>query len=73
VIDGKQRLESILMFMGSMRGRYEARAQLSEDGAPERVDWPLLKRRRLQHRSAPPNFMLHIAANVAAGFSSTLL
>src|SRR5947208_17143238 len=38
VIDGKQRVESILMFMGAMRGRYEARAQLSEDGAPENVD-----------------------------------
>jgi uncharacterized protein with ParB-like and HNH nuclease domain len=34
VIDGKQRLESIFMFMGAMRGRYEARAQLSDDGAP---------------------------------------
>lgn len=50
VIDGKQRLESILMFMVAMRGRYAARAQLSEDGAPERVDWSVLKRRRLQHR-----------------------
>lgn len=50
VIDGKQRLESILMFMGAMRGRYETRTQLSEDGVRERVDWQLLKRRRLQHR-----------------------
>ncbi len=49
VIDGKQRLESIFMFMGAMRGRFEARAQLSDDAAPERVDWPLLKRRKLQH------------------------
>ncbi len=50
VIDGKQRLESILMFMGVVRGRYLTRAQLSEDGAPEHVDYHLLKRRKLQHR-----------------------
>src|ERR1700761_4832362 len=28
VIDGKQRLESILMFTGAMRGRFSARAHL---------------------------------------------
>jgi hypothetical protein len=48
VIDGKQRLESIFMFMGAMRGRYETFTQLSEDGVRERVDWRLLKRRQLQ-------------------------
>ena len=50
VIDGKQRLESIFMFIGAMRGRFEARAQLTDDGASEWVNWPLLKRRGLQPR-----------------------
>jgi hypothetical protein len=51
VIDGKQRLESIFMFMGTIRGhRYGTRTQLSEDGNCEYVDWKLLNRRRLQHR-----------------------
>ena len=49
VIDGKQRLESILMFMGSMRGRFETRAQLPNSDSIEYVDWSLLKRRHLQH------------------------
>src|SRR5437016_11477831 len=30
VIDGKQRLESIFMFTGAMRGRFAARAQLPD-------------------------------------------
>lgn len=51
VIDGKQRLESIFMYTGAMRGqRYSARAQLSDDGLPEKVDWLMLKRRHMQSR-----------------------
>ncbi|WP_177324809.1 GmrSD restriction endonuclease domain-containing protein [Reyranella massiliensis] len=51
VIDGKQRLESIFMYTGAIRGqRYEARAQLSDDSSPEKVDWSMLKRRRMQSR-----------------------
>jgi len=50
VIDGKQRLESIFMFMGIMRGMFEAKTQLSEKESVESVDWTLLKRRELQHR-----------------------
>jgi uncharacterized protein with ParB-like and HNH nuclease domain len=49
VIDGKQRLESILMFMGSMRGRFDTRTQLLNADSIEWVNWPLLKRRHLQH------------------------
>ncbi len=49
VIDGKQRLESILMFTGAMRGRFSARALLPKTDMEEIVSWPLLKRRGLQH------------------------
>lgn len=51
VIDGKQRIEAILMFMGVMRGnRYWAKAQLSGDGAEDWIDWNTLRRKKLQHR-----------------------
>lgn len=49
VIDGKQRIESILMFIGKMRGRFYARTQLPGNDAVEWVNWQLLKRRGLQH------------------------
>lgn len=49
VIDGKQRLESILMFMGAMRGQFETRTQLPNSDSVERIGWRLLKRRGLQH------------------------
>jgi 5-methylcytosine-specific restriction endonuclease McrA len=49
VIDGKQRIESILMFIGEMRGRFSTRVQLPGKERPEDVDWGTLKRRRLQH------------------------
>jgi len=48
VIDGKQRLESIFMFMGAMRGRFSTRTHLPEADSVELVDWSLLKRRGLQ-------------------------
>lgn len=50
VIDGKQRLESIFMFMGTMRGRFRTRTQLPESESVEWVDWALLRRKGLQHR-----------------------
>jgi len=49
VIDGKQRLESIFMFMGVKRGRFPTRTQLPESESVEWVDWSLLKRKGLQH------------------------
>lgn len=49
VIDGKQRLESIFMFMGTMRGRFKTRTQLPDADSVEFVDWTLLKRKSLQH------------------------
>lgn len=49
VIDGKQRLESIFMFIGAMRGRYRTRTQLPGTDSVDWVDWSLLKRKSLQN------------------------
>ncbi len=50
VIDGKQRIESVLMFMGTIRGsRFAARCQLPSEESPSLVDWKHLKARGLQH------------------------
>lgn len=49
VIDGKQRLESILMFIGKMRGGFRAEAQLPGSEAIDLVSWAMLKRKSLQH------------------------
>ncbi len=48
VIDGKQRLESILMFMGEMRGRFWVRTQLPNTEEIEWIDWRRLCKRKLQ-------------------------
>lgn len=48
VIDGKQRLESIFMFMGVMRGRFSARTNLPGSESAELVNWNQLKRKNLQ-------------------------
>lgn len=50
VIDGKQRLESIFKFIGTMRGQFRAKMQLPETESAEWVTWPILKRKELQHR-----------------------
>ena len=50
VIDGKQRLESIFMFSGIMRGRFQTRSQLPDSEQTEWIDWSFLKRKRSQHR-----------------------
>jgi hypothetical protein len=49
VIDGKQRLESILMFTGEMRGRFETKVLLPDAETAEWIDWRWLKRRGKQH------------------------
>jgi 5-methylcytosine-specific restriction endonuclease McrA len=49
VIDGKQRIESILMFMRVMRGGYETKTQLPGKDETETIDWNRLKKRHLQH------------------------
>jgi hypothetical protein len=50
VIDGKQRIESILMFMGAIRGnRFWARVQLPGEEEKDWVDWNTLRRMRKQN------------------------
>jgi 5-methylcytosine-specific restriction endonuclease McrA len=49
VIDGKQRIESILMFTGDMRGRYWLKTQLPGHEETEWIDWKRLCKLRLQH------------------------
>ncbi|MEK7747770.1 MAG: DUF262 domain-containing protein, partial [Nitrospirota bacterium] len=49
VIDGKQRIESILMFMGEMRGIYSLKTQLPSSEESEQVDYKKLCKRKLQH------------------------
>ena len=48
VIDGKQRLESIFMFMGLKQGRFATRIQLPDAEQPELIDWTTLKRKGRQ-------------------------
>jgi hypothetical protein len=50
VIDGKQRIESILRFMGLIRGhRFSVKLRFSGDEGPELYDWRKIRRKRLQH------------------------
>jgi hypothetical protein len=50
VIDGKQRIESVLMFTGAMRGnRFRARTRLPGDERPDWLDWNTIKRKKLQY------------------------
>jgi hypothetical protein len=50
VIDGKQRLETFLMFMGLIRGnQFEAKVQLPNKEEREWVDWRALQRKAKQH------------------------
>lgn len=49
VIDGKQRIESVLMFMGAIRGKFKARVQLPGSDTAELVDWQKLNRKKAQH------------------------
>src|SRR5260370_19569449 len=49
VIDGKQRLESILMFVGKMRGRFPTHVQMPGADSKEWINWNDLKRSRRQH------------------------
>ena len=51
VIDGKQRIESILMFMGIIkRHRFSTMSQLSDENEKETIDWKLLCKRKWQHK-----------------------
>ena len=49
VIDGKQRIETILMFMGLLRGkRFRAKVQMSDDEELTWITWDSLRRRQQQ-------------------------
>lgn len=49
VIDGKQRLETILMFIGEMRGnRFTVKTQLDENDEVTHIDWRYLQRKGRQ-------------------------
>lgn len=49
VIDGKQRLESILMFTGEMRGRFETKVMLPDWDHADWIDWRWLRRKGKHH------------------------
>jgi hypothetical protein len=50
VIDGKQRIESILMFTGAMRGRrFQTKSRLPDQEQPNWLDWNMIKRRKFQY------------------------
>lgn len=49
VIDGKQRIESLLMYMGVLRGRFAAPLRLPHWERAEQVDWTRLRRLKEQH------------------------
>lgn len=50
VIDGKQRIESILMFTGAMRGnRFQTKSLLPDQEQLEWLDWNTIKRKKLQY------------------------
>lgn len=50
VIDGKQRIETILMFIGAMRGnRFWTKSRLPDDERPDWIDWNIIRRKKLQY------------------------
>jgi Protein of unknown function DUF262/HNH endonuclease len=50
VIDGKQRLESVLMFTGAKRGnRFQTKTRLPGQERPDLIDWSVIKRKKLQY------------------------
>jgi hypothetical protein len=52
VIDGKQRLESIFMFTGLMRGRFWTRSQIPGSEEIGWIDWQTLQKKGLQNSIA---------------------
>ena len=50
VIDGKQRIESILMFTGTMRGnRFQTRSRLPDQERVDWLDWSTIRRKKCQY------------------------
>jgi hypothetical protein len=51
VIDGKQRIESFLMFMGCIKGKkYSTTSQISDEVEKEKIDWKFLCKHKLQYK-----------------------
>ena len=50
VVDGKQRLETLFMYMGVMRGRFPASLQLPNADQPQSVGWSALRKWKQQSR-----------------------
>ena len=48
VIDGKQRIESILMFVGKKRGRFTINSNLPGEEEERKIDWNTLKKEQKQ-------------------------
>jgi len=48
VIDGKQRIESILMFAGNIRGRFSVKSQLLGESVQENLSWNIISRKKRQ-------------------------
>jgi len=50
VIDGKQRIESVLMFTGDIYGkRFWTKSRLPGQDHPGWIDWTIIKKKKLQH------------------------
>lgn len=58
VVDGKQRLETLFMYTGAMRGRFSVSLQLPNSDRPQDVDWSLLRKSRQQSRIE--EYLLHV-------------
>jgi len=59
VIDGKQRIESILMFTGAQRGnRFQTHSRLYEQDPPGWIDWNTIRRKKLQYRITGYNLQI---------------
>jgi hypothetical protein len=50
VIDGKQRLETLFMYTGAMRGKFAVSLQLPNSDRPQVADWSLLRKSKQQSR-----------------------
>jgi hypothetical protein len=50
VVDGKQRIESLLMYAGHLRGRFAVPIQVEESGLPQDLTWQQLRKQKIQGR-----------------------
>jgi len=69
VIDGRQRIESLLMYMGYKQGRFSAPVQLSEGESPKDLNWRQL--RNLKQQSLLEEYQLQII-EVEGGLSDII-